>query len=115
VRAAASVGGLELVQVLLKASGRLEKLGLKLDVRGGTVRLSTAPVESPALRDYFVALREERRSAEGSEDDADHVDGGSLGEGALEVLACVAFKQPIAQLEINRPPAKVHSLAKLGG
>ena len=47
VRAAASVGGFELVQILLKASGRLEKLGLMLDVRGGTVRLSTTSRGAP--------------------------------------------------------------------
>jgi chromosome segregation and condensation protein ScpB len=101
VRAAASVGGFELVQMLLKASGRLEKLGLKLDVRGGTVRLTTAPVESPALRDYFLALSEETRAGAAESDDADAIDGGSLGEGALEVLACIAFQQPVGQMELN--------------
>lgn len=102
VRAAASVGGFELVQVLLKAGGKLEKLGLTLDVRGGTVRLTTAPVEPTALRDYFALLREELREAPatgGSE--SDPYEDGPLGEGALEVLACVAFKQPVGQVEIN--------------
>lgn len=104
VRAAASVGGFELVQALLKASGRLEKLGLKLDVRGGTVRLTTTAVEPPALRDYFLALQEAmsaRAEAPGREEEEAETDPGPLGEGALEVLACVAFKQPVRQTEIN--------------
>lgn len=103
VRAAASVGSFELVQILLKASGRLEKLGLMLDVRGGTVRLSTTAVEPPALRDYFSLLREELRGspASGDGESESGEDAGPLGEGALEVLACVAFKQPVGQMEIN--------------
>ena len=102
VRAAASVGGFELVQVLLKASGRLERLGLHLDVRGGTVRLTTAPVEPPALRDYFALLREEMRGTPAPGGDAAEPYGdGPLGEAALEMLACVAFRQPVGQVEIN--------------
>ncbi len=104
VRAAASVGGFELVQVLLRASGRLERLGLMLDVRGGTVRLSTTAVEPPALRDYFALLREELSppsGAVGGNDGADPYEDTPLRGAALEVLACVAFKQPVGQMEIN--------------
>lgn len=52
VRAAASVGGFELLQVLLKTTQKLEKLGLRLDIRAGSVRITTAEVRPPALRDY---------------------------------------------------------------
>lgn len=102
VRASASVGGFELVQTLLRVSGRLEKLGLMLDVRGGTVRLSTTAVEPPALRDYFALLREDLRGSHpGAGAETDGTDAGPLDEGAMEVLACVAFKQPLGQMEVN--------------
>ena len=50
MRAAASVGSFELLQVLLKATQKLEKLGLRLDMRAGGVRITTAEVCPPALR-----------------------------------------------------------------
>ena len=44
VRAAASIGGFELLQALLKTTQKLEKLGLRLDIRAGSVRITTAEV-----------------------------------------------------------------------
>ena len=59
VRSAASVGGFELLQVLLKTTQKLEKLGLRLDIRAGSVRITTAEVRPPSLRDYFATLAEQ--------------------------------------------------------
>ena len=101
MRAAASVGSFELLQVLLKTTQKLEKLGLRLDLRAGGVRITTAEVRPPALRDYFAALVDQRgaeqTAAAGSSDDAE----GPLSTTRLEVLACIAFKQPLSLPEIN--------------
>ena len=100
VRAAASVGSFELLQVLLKTTQKLEKLGLRLDMRAGGVRITTAQVRPPALRDYFTALAEQTKA------DAVGLGGkqeeeGPLSTTGLEVLACIAFKQPLSLAEIN--------------
>ncbi len=118
VRAAASVGSFELLQVLLKTTQKLEKLGLRLDMRAGGVRITTAEVRPPALRDYFTALAEQTRvdhtgSVHGQEEE------GPLSTTGLEVLACIAFKQPLSLPEINGyfstdKRAVVHRLQHLG-
>ena len=99
VRAAASVGGFELLQVLLKTTQKLEKLGLRLDIRAGSVRITTAEVRPPVLRDYFAALAEHARAEQA--ESADHEQEGPLSATGLEVLACIAFKQPLSLPEIN--------------
>ena len=101
VRAAASVGGFELLQVLLKTTQKLEKLGLRLDIRAGSVRITTAEVRPPALRDYFAVLAEQSvaQRSEGAPDQ-EEVEG-PLSTTGLEVLACIAFKQPLSLPEIN--------------
>ncbi len=100
VRAAASVGSFELLQVLLKTTQKLEKLGLRLDMRAGGVRITTAEVRPPTLRNYFAVLAEQTRSnsvaaCDGREEE------GPLSTTGLEVLACIAFKQPLSMVEIN--------------
>ena len=101
MRAAASIGSFELLQVLLKANQKLEKLGLRLDMRAGGVRITTAEVRPPTLRNYFAALAEQintertHRAGESEEDE------GPLSTTGLEVLACIAFKQPLSLPEIN--------------
>ena len=99
VRAAASVGGFELLQVLLKTTQKLEKLGLRLDIRAGSVRITTAEVRPPALRDYFAVLAEQTRIEHAESVDQEHE--GPLSSTGLEVLACIAFKQPLSLPEIN--------------
>ena len=99
VRAAASIGGFELLQVLLKTTQKLEKLGLRLDIRAGSVRITTAEVRPPALRDYFAALAEQAQAEQA--ESADHEQEGPLSPTGLEVLACIAFKQPLSLPEIN--------------
>ena len=99
VRAAASVGGFELLQVLLKSTQKLEKLGLRLDIRAGSVRITTAEVRPLTLRNYFAALAEQTRvDHPGSVDEQGE---GPLSTTGLEVLACIAFKQPLSLTEIN--------------
>ena len=102
VRVAASVGSFELLQVLLKTTQKLEKLGLRLDMRAGGVRITTAEVRPPTLRDYFAALVEQRRieTDDGSTGE-DQEEAGPLSTTGLEVLACIAFKQPLSLPEIN--------------
>ena len=101
MRAAASVGSFELLQVLLKVTQKLEKLGLRLDMRAGGVRITTAEVRPPALRDYFAALADQARA--GQTADAASLEGadGPLSTTGLEVLACIAFKQPLSLAELN--------------
>ena len=119
VRAAASIGGFELLQVLLKTSQKLEKMGLRLDIRAGSVRITTAEVRPPALRDYFAAVTEQtRRDSTGDVADPDE-EQGPLSTAGLEVLACIAFKQPLSLPEINGyftadRRAVVHRLQHLG-
>ena len=119
VRAAASVGGFELLQVLLKTTQKLEKLGLRLDIRAGSVRITTAEVRPPTLRDYFATLAEQS-AVERGEDAPNHEEtDGPLSTTGLEVLACIAFKQPLSLPEINRyftsdKRAVVHRLQHMG-
>ncbi len=121
VRAGASIRGVsELLQVRLKTTQKLEKLGLQLDLRAGSVRITTAEVRPPAWRDYFAAVIEQTRR--GSTDAATGQDEeeGPLSTAGLEVLACIAFKPPLSLPEINgyfttRPGrAIVHRLQHLG-
>lgn len=102
-RAAASVGSFELLQILLKTTQKLEKLGLRLDMRAGGVRITTAEVRPPVLRSYFAALTEQRKAEASSganrQDEGD--ESGPLSTTGLEVLACIAFKQPLSMAEIN--------------
>jgi len=87
-RAVASLSSLELVTALLEAAPTLEAVGLQVQVVNGTVKLTTARVESGNLKRFL----------------ADHAApdmSGPFREAALEVLACVAFKQPVSQAEID--------------
>ncbi|MBE7158568.1 MAG: SMC-Scp complex subunit ScpB [Rhodospirillales bacterium] len=119
VRAAASVGSFELLQVLLKTTQKLEKLGLRLDMRAGGVRITTAEVRPTTLRNYLSALTEQART-DRPDGTADEEEGaGPLSTTGLEVLACIAFKQPLSMVEINAyfstdKRAVVHRLQHLG-
>ena len=115
VRAAASIGGFELLQVLLKTTQKLEKLGLRLDIRGGCVRITTAEARPASLRDYFAILAERGAGIAREHEEAE----GPLSMIGLAVLACIAFKQPVSLLEINGyfvsdKRAVVHRLQHLG-
>ena len=101
VRAAASVGSFELLQVLLKTTQKLEELGLRLDLRAGGVRITTAEVRPPALRNYFATLAEQTKETRSDAGSGPEGDVGPLSTVGLEVLACVAFKQPLSLVELN--------------
>ena len=101
VRAAASIGGFELLQVLLKTTQKLEKVGLRLDIRAGSVRITTAEVRPPALRDYFAVIAEQSADDTRNKAPGEDEEQGPLSTSGLEVLACIAFKQPLSLPEIN--------------
>ena len=85
-RAVASLSTIELVTALLEASPTLAAVGLQIRLVNGTAKLSTIKVENERLSG-FLAERSERP--------------GIFSQAALEVLACIAFKQPICQPEID--------------
>lgn len=87
-RAVASLTTLELVTAILEAAPTLEAVGLQLLMTNGTVRLTTSHAECRLLKSFL---------AEHSVPDKT----GPFSEAALEVLACVAFKQPVCQAEID--------------
>ena len=87
--------------MLLKTTQKLEKLGLRLDMRAGGVQLTTAEVRPPALRSYFAALAEQRKTERANGPDGQGEEDGPLSTTGLEVLACIAFKQPLSLPEIN--------------
>ena len=119
VRAAASLGSFELLQALLKTTQKLEKLGLRLDIRAGNVRMTTAEVRPPVLRDYLAALSEQSSALRSDGGPSHDEEAGPLSTTGLEVLACIAFKQPLSLPEINGfftgdKRAVVHRLQHLG-
>jgi len=88
VRAAAALNNVELITALLDGNRQLAPVGLQLRITNGVVSLLTTTVESARLTDYL----REHTGASGLPD---------LTTATLEVLACIAFKQPISQSEID--------------
>lgn len=90
IRAVASMSSVEFIAALLDANAGLEKFGIRIGISNGQVSLGTTEVEPMALRIYIASLRP--------------VDAGSgeLSQAAMEVLGCIALKQPITQFEIDR-------------
>ena len=88
-RAVASMTSLELVTALLEASSSLDAVGLQIRLVNGTAQLATTRIGSDKLG-AFIA--EQHASREGV---------GEFSEAALEVAACIAFKQPVSQAEID--------------
>lgn len=88
VRAAAALNNIELITALLDANRQLAPAGLQLRITNGVVSLLTTTVENARLGEYL----REQTGASGNPD---------LTTATLEVLACIAFKQPISQSEID--------------
>lgn len=88
VRAAAALNNVELITALLDGNRQLALVGLQLRITNGVVSLLTTTVENARLSDYL----REQTGASGLPD---------LTTATLEVLACIAFKQPISQSEID--------------
>jgi chromosome segregation and condensation protein ScpB len=106
IRAVASMTGVELIAALLQANQGLEKFGIRIGITNGEVSLGTAQVEPAALREFIAS----QRPAPGT---------GELSLAAMEVLGCVALKQPLSQSEIDRyfdadKRGVVHRLRQLG-
>ena len=74
--------------VLLEATSTLEVVGLRLLMVNGTVRLTTSRLENDSLKSFLAEQVKPDKS-------------GPFSEAALEVLACIAFKQPVSQAEID--------------
>ncbi|MES2571509.1 MAG: SMC-Scp complex subunit ScpB [Verrucomicrobiota bacterium] len=88
-RAVASLSQVELVTALLQANRQLEMVGLQLRIVNGVVSLITHEVRNARLAEYLRSQTEQSGNPD-------------LTTGALEVLACIAFKQPISQGEIDK-------------
>jgi chromosome segregation and condensation protein ScpB len=75
--------------MLLSCNRQLAFAGLQLRIINGVVSLLTTEVRNKALAAYLS----EHNGANGNS---------GLTTGTLEVLACIAFKQPISQAEIDQ-------------
>jgi chromosome segregation and condensation protein ScpB len=89
IRAVAALTNVELISALLECNRQLEPVGLQLRIVNGVVSFLTTKIESRRLADYLRA----QTGASGNPD---------LTTAALEILACIAFKQPVSQAEIDR-------------
>jgi segregation and condensation protein B len=85
----AALNNVELITALLSCNRQLALVGLQLRIINGVVSLLTTEIHNKALAKY---LSEQNGS------------GGNSGftSGTLEVLACIAFRQPISQAEIDQ-------------
>jgi len=88
LRAVAALSNVELITALLSCNRQLALVGLQLRIINGVVSLLTTEVHNRALAAY---LSEQTRASANS----------GLTTATLEVLACIAFKQPISQTEID--------------
>ena len=80
---------MELITALISCNRQLGLVGLQLRILNGVVSLLTTEVQNKALGAYLS----EQGTASANLD---------LTTATLEVLACIAFKQPISQAEIDR-------------
>ena len=79
-----------IITALLEASPALETLGLQIRLTNGTAQMFTGRIHNEMLS-AFIAERVPVSSG-----------AGELTQAALEVLSCIAFKQPISQGEIDQ-------------
>lgn len=89
-RAVASLTTVQLITALLEATPQLEALGLQIRLTNGTAQLFTARIQNEKLSGFIAEKLPEASGA------------GELSQTALEVLSCIAFKQPVTQAEIDR-------------
>jgi chromosome segregation and condensation protein ScpB len=89
VRAVAVLSSVELITALLSCNRQLSLVGLQLRIINGVVSLLTTEISNRALAAYLS----EQNGASGNT---------GFTTSALEVLACIAFRQPISQAEIDR-------------
>ena len=89
LRAVAALNNVELITALISFNWQLAFVGLQLRILNGVVSLLTTRVENKALAAYVS----EQSGARGNL---------QMTTASLEVLACIAFRQPISQAEIDR-------------
>ena len=89
-RAVAALSTVQLITALLEVSPALETLGLQIRLTNGTAQMFTGRIQNEMLS-AFIAERVPACSG-----------AGELTQAALEVLSCIAFKQPISQAEIDQ-------------
>ena len=89
LRAVGALNNVELITALISFNCQLGLVGLQLRILNGVVSLLTSRVENKALATYVS----EQSGASANL---------QLTTGALEVLACIAFRQPISQAEIDQ-------------
>jgi chromosome segregation and condensation protein ScpB len=89
LRAVAALNNVELITALTSFNWQLALVGLQLRILNGVVSLLTTRVENKALAAYVS----EQSGASGNL---------QMTTASLEVLACIAFRQPISQAEIDR-------------
>jgi len=89
LRAVAALNNVELITALISFNWQLALVGLQLRILNGVVSLLTTEVHNKALAAYLS----EQRGASGNL---------QMTTASLEVLACIAFRQPISQAEIDR-------------
>jgi chromosome segregation and condensation protein ScpB len=89
MRAVAALSNVELITALLSCNRQLALVGLQLRIINGVVSLLTTEVNNKTLAHYLS-----------EQNDTNGISG--LTTSALEVLACIAFRQPISQAEIDR-------------
>jgi chromosome segregation and condensation protein ScpB len=89
LRAVAALNNVELITALSSFNWQLALVGLQLRILNGVVSLLTTRVENKALAAYVS----EQSGASGNL---------QMTTASLEVLACIAFRQPISQAEIDR-------------
>ena len=89
-RAVAALSTVQLITALLEASPALESLGLQIRLTNGTAQMFTGRIQNEMLS---ACIAERVPASSGA---------GELTQAALEVLACIAFKQPISQGEIDQ-------------
>jgi chromosome segregation and condensation protein ScpB len=88
LRAVAALNNVELITALISFNCQLAPVGLQLRILNGVVSLLTTRIESKALAAYLS----EQNGASGTL---------QMTTATLEVLACIAFRQPISQAEID--------------
>jgi chromosome segregation and condensation protein ScpB len=89
LRAVAALNNVELFTALISFNRQFALVGLQLRILNGVASLLTTRVENKALAAYVS----EQSGASGNL---------QMTTETLEVLACIAFRQPISQAEIDR-------------
>ena len=89
-RAVAALSTVQLITAILEAGPMLEALGLQIRLTNGTAQMFTGRIQNEMLSAFITECAPCSSGA------------GELTQAALEVLSCIAFKQPVSQGEIDQ-------------